>query len=131
METLALHPGQHIRTPRFLYSHHGIFEGWDSFGIPRVIAAGTPGNPHGIARVSLAEFRNGNRVEVVAHPEGLPPYQVLARALSRLGEQNYSVWSNNCEHFATWCATGVQSSSQVRFAGLLGGIGIACALFGS
>ena len=33
--------------------------------------------------------------------------------MSRLGEQNYNLLFNNCEHFATWCKTGRHSSGQV------------------
>lgn len=32
--------------------------------------------------------------------------QIVSRAKSRLGEQEYSVVFNNCEHFATWCYNG-------------------------
>ena len=30
-----------------------------------------------------------------------------------LGEQNYNLLFNNCEHFATWCKTGRHRSGQV------------------
>ena len=33
--------------------------------------------------------------------------------MSRLGEQNYNLLFNNCEHFATWCKTGRHRSVQV------------------
>ena len=38
---------------------------------------------------------------------------VIARAESRLGESSYDLISNNCEHFAAWCKTGISSSSQI------------------
>lgn len=31
------------------------------------------------------------------------PKETLARARSRIGESNYNLFSNNCEHFALWC----------------------------
>jgi hypothetical protein len=37
----------------------------------------------------------------------------VERAWSRVGERAYSVLLWNCEHFATWCATGVAFSMQV------------------
>ncbi|MCR5102400.1 MAG: lecithin retinol acyltransferase family protein, partial [Butyrivibrio sp.] len=40
--------------------------------------------------------------------------ETIRRAKSRLGESNYSIVSNNCEHFAMWCKTGVSESSQVN-----------------
>ena len=40
--------------------------------------------------------------------------ETVERALSRLGEKNYNLLLNNCEHFAIWCKTGVQESYQVK-----------------
>ncbi len=42
------------------------------------------------------------------------PEQTVARAKSRLGEKQYFLPTNNCEHFALWCKTGVSESSQVE-----------------
>lgn len=42
--------------------------------------------------------------------------ETVARAYSRIGEERYSLVSNNCEHFAMWCKTGVSESSQVEAA---------------
>lgn len=39
--------------------------------------------------------------------------QAVERALSRVGERGYSLTSWNCEHFTSWCATGVAVSQQV------------------
>lgn len=39
--------------------------------------------------------------------------QVLERARSKVGEREYSLVSNNCEHFASWCFEGSASSKQV------------------
>ena len=41
------------------------------------------------------------------------PEETVVRALSRLGEDKYSLVLNNCEHFAIWCKTGVSESLQV------------------
>ena len=41
------------------------------------------------------------------------PEETIQRAKSRLGEKNYSVTVNNCEHFAFWCKTGLSDSHQV------------------
>lgn len=40
--------------------------------------------------------------------------ETIARAKKRLGEEQYNLVSNNCEHFAMWCKTGVSESSQVN-----------------
>lgn len=41
------------------------------------------------------------------------PQETINRALSRIGEDKYSLLLNNCEHFAIWCKTGVSESFQV------------------
>ena len=38
---------------------------------------------------------------------------VLWRAQSKIGDEEYDLVSNNCEHFATWCITGRSSCDQV------------------
>ena len=48
------------------------------------------------------------------------PDIVVGRAESRLGENAYGLFDNNCEHFATWCKTGVHASEQVKNAGAVG-----------
>jgi hypothetical protein len=39
---------------------------------------------------------------------------VARRARSRLGEDRYRIFSNNCEHFSEWCLQGVSRSYQVE-----------------
>ncbi|MEX6586077.1 lecithin retinol acyltransferase family protein [Paraclostridium bifermentans] len=43
------------------------------------------------------------------------PCEVVQRANSRIGEQNFNIIFNNCEHFGHWCKTGVSKSNQVDF----------------
>lgn len=38
---------------------------------------------------------------------------VLGRAESRLGRSDFDIVLNNCEHFATWCKTGIRDSEQI------------------
>jgi hypothetical protein len=38
---------------------------------------------------------------------------VIERAYSRMNERDYSLFNNNCEHFARWCKCGVAGSEQV------------------
>ncbi len=42
------------------------------------------------------------------------PEETVARARSRVGEGRYNLATNNCEHFAIWCKTGVHESHQVN-----------------
>ena len=47
------------------------------------------------------------------------PEETVERAYSRLGERDYNLLTNNCEHFAIWCKTNLSESWQVEK--LLGG----------
>jgi hypothetical protein len=38
---------------------------------------------------------------------------VIERAKNRIGEKNFHVLFNNCEHFASWCVTGISNSEQI------------------
>lgn len=42
------------------------------------------------------------------------PEETVQRARSRLGEAEYNLAANNCEHFAIWCKTGISESHQVN-----------------
>ena len=42
------------------------------------------------------------------------PAAVVSRALSRLGESRFDIMLHNCEHFATWCKTGISDSEQIH-----------------
>jgi len=68
----------------------------------------------GIRIVSAADFARGGTTRV-RNPDATPQERARAveRAASRIGERRYSLTSNNCEHFANWCATGVAVSYQV------------------
>ena len=105
--------GSHIKVNRGTYAHHGIYvgrgkvihhSGW-STGIFKK-------GP--IAMVSLEEFLDGGDLGVVEYGRKLSKEKILANARSKLDEENYSIFSNNCEHFATWCSTGTRKSAQVR-----------------
>lgn len=42
------------------------------------------------------------------------PADTVRRARQRLGEMEYNLIINNCEHFALWCKTGIKESHQVN-----------------
>ena len=42
----------------------------------------------------------------------VPPKKTVAAARSRIGEGNYNLLHNNCEHFASECVLGVRRSEQ-------------------
>ena len=98
----------HLQVPRQhgLFLHHGIDLG------DGTVAHYLEGRE--ILRSSLDDFSQGQPLSVVEHPVCSPPGVTLRRAMSRIGEQNYNLLFNNCEHFATWCKTGRHRSDQVQ-----------------
>jgi hypothetical protein len=88
----------HLQVPR----QHGLF------------------NHHGIdlGDGTVAHYLEGRAIllsVVTYNPDDCStPRVTLRRAMSRLGEQNYNLLFNNCEHFAHWCKTGRHRSEQVE-----------------
>ncbi len=97
----------HLQVPRRhgLFNHHGIDLG------DGTVAHYLEGRE--ILRSPVSEFSQGEVVSVMDHADASPAAVTLRRAMSRLGEQNYNLLFNNCEHFATWCKTGRHRSGQV------------------
>ncbi|WP_115119457.1 lecithin retinol acyltransferase family protein [Synechococcus sp. UW105] len=98
----------HLQVPRQhgLFLHHGIDLG------DGTVAHYLEGRE--ILRSSLDDFSQGQPVSVVPHAECSLQGVTLRRAMGRIGEQNYNLLFNNCEHFATWCKTGRHRSAQVN-----------------
>lgn len=107
--------GDHIKVYRRfrLYAHHGI-----DMGDGTVIHfAGEPLRVRRarVVRTDMATFLRGGARRVVRHASGaLPESEVVSRAESLLASGAYSVFWNNCEHFAMYCKTGRGRSRQVR-----------------
>jgi hypothetical protein len=97
----------HLQVPRRhgLFNHHGIDLG------DGTVAHYLEGRE--ILRSPISEFSQGELVSVLNHANASPAGVTLRRAMGRLGEQNYNLLFNNCEHFATWCKTGRHRSGQV------------------
>ena len=119
--------GDHICFDRGFYWHHAIVETADkSNGEVNVIEysnspkqfsqdnSSPPKNP-GLAVVVRRKFRLENEsVYVIKHDRCFNPETVVSRAKSKLGERKYHPVTNNCEHFALWCKTGISSSEQIN-----------------
>ncbi|XP_078346632.1 uncharacterized protein LOC144631932 [Oculina patagonica] len=68
----------------------------------------------GIARVVRDRYKfNEEVVYLMKHELFLDRDTVVRNARSMLGEGGYNPFTNNCEHFAMWCKTGISSSDQV------------------
>ena len=112
-------PGDHVRVGRFLYSHHAIVESPDT-----VIEFGGGLQGGCVQRTSLDVFADGGEVELVQRGG----HTAVERARGQLGRTGFDLISRNCEHFASWCATGRWESSQVQVAVAVGALALLCVL---
>ncbi len=100
----------HLQVPRQhgLFNHHGIDLG------DGTVAHYLEGRQ--ILRSARDEFSRGLAITTIEYPPDSCSTTgvTLRRAMGRLGEQNYNLLFNNCEHFAHWCKTGRHRSNQVE-----------------
>lgn len=105
--------GAHLVTSRFAYAHHGVYVGRGMVVHYAAFAKHWRRGP--VEESSLTRFADGHPVWVrPARPAGLPCAQIVRRARSRLGEDRYRFFSNNCEHLSEWCVNGEHRSPQVE-----------------
>lgn len=106
------HLGDHLVTQRFGYEHHGLYIG---HGDVIHYANHQPESlPAQIEVCSLSTFSQGYPIRVAPHPHRcITPEESVNRAMSRLGEQEYSLLFNNCEHFVMWCIEDEHTSPQI------------------
>src|SRR5262249_7163139 len=104
--------GAHLTSPRRGYIHHGVYAGNGRMihynGFSRIFSS------RPVEEGSLDQFTLGRGVTV--KPWIAPKFtgnDVVERARSRMGENRYRLFSNNCEHFAEWCIGGRSHSQQV------------------
>ncbi len=119
-QRFTCHPGDHIRVKRRLYNHHGICIGnnlvihyapppgkgiGDGIGWQQVFGADSQVNT--IHETDIRAFIGNDvasaRIVDYKPSDSYPPLKSIARAKSRLGENGYNLWGNNCEHLARWC----------------------------
>lgn len=94
------------------YEHHGI-----DCGDGSVIHYSKLGEA-AIARTSKSTFARGQTVYTKSQATSFIADVVVERAESRLGERQYDLFFNNCEHFANWCKTGRSECLQLANFGL-------------
>lgn len=113
--------GDHIRVDRGLYTHHGIYCSDQEI----VHFSGIHGDnvldweQNEIIRSPLTDFlRDGVlEVRVFSEDEKLrlhTPSEIIKRAYSSLGKQEYHLIHNNCEHFCNYCTLGENESTQIN-----------------
>lgn len=104
--------GSHLVAERFGYTHHGVYAGDGRVvhyaGLSRSLHRGP------VQEVTLAEFAHGHAVWVRQSPDArFEGPEAVCRAYSRLGEDRYQLFANNCEHFCMWCLYGESRSDQI------------------
>lgn len=122
-----LNHGDHIyvKRKRLLYSHHGIYAGEGT--VIHYKGAEKEKKDPVIRKTDMDEFLSGGKLKRRDYKKRLTHSETLRIAKERLSNNGYSLVFNNCEHFATYCATGKKKSTQVRK--VVGGIvGVAFAV---
>jgi len=118
-------PGDHIcvrRRGRF-YTHHGIYMG-DGKVIHFAGSIREKIDPV-VHETDLSGFLKGEILRRRDYKERLPASETINIAKEQLREGRYSMIWNNCEHFATYCATRKKKSRQVKR--VLSGLGTVAA----
>lgn len=113
------YPGAHIRVQVDSVYHHGIYIGDNKvvqFGLPMSIYQDP--NTIKIIESPIEDFLNGGFLEVRIYDKKEKKSKnkdsdIVKIALSKVGEGNYNLLTNNCEHFANYCVFGKKTSSQV------------------
>jgi Lecithin retinol acyltransferase len=105
--------GAHVVTPRRAYRHHGIYIGGGKVvhyaGLQRGLRRGP------VEEVTIEEFAKGHPIQLL--PGALSTFhshEVVQRARSRVGENEWRLLTNNCEHFCEWCVRGEARSYQAE-----------------
>lgn len=113
-ENRTLQRGDHLRAGvRGAPHHDGIYLG-NGYVIRLTGNPGGGGKASARVRIdTLAVFAVGRPVTVRPYVGNHDPDAIIARAMSRIGDGNYHLIFNNCQHFARWCATGDHVSEQV------------------
>jgi hypothetical protein len=109
-------------------THHGIYIG--NGEVIHYLGGRLETIKKPIACTSLEEFMGSSDagLGIIHHLEPLEPKDVVERALKRVGESEYDLFLNNCEHFAFDCKLGTANSYQLMTA-FMTGIGLLGAIF--
>lgn len=115
-----LNQGDHIYVRRkgLLYSHHGIYAGKGT--VIHFKGAVKEKKDPIVIKTDIESFLNGGKLKRRDYKKRLPHAETLRIAGEHLSKKGYSLAFNNCEHFATCCATGKKRSAQIR--NVVGGI---------
>ncbi|EJS02228.1 lecithin retinol acyltransferase family protein [Bacillus cereus] len=94
----------HLCVQRIGYIHHALYIGSGS------VLHYSEGY---IKTDSLDNFKGVSTINVVNSIILYSKDTVVSRGYSKLGQSNYNVVFNNCEHFVTWCRSGGKTSNSI------------------
>lgn len=111
------------------YQHYGVYAGYKK--IIHYIKGDSLFDGR-IAETSIEEFCDGDTLYIAEEDKLLSifqdagvaanfygPRETVQRARSKIGEGGYNLLTHNCEHFAIWCKTGLNVSTQASISGVL------------
>ena len=106
--------GDHIYVKRkgYFYSHHGIYAG--NGQVLHFKGAIKEKKDPTVILSDIDTFLDRGKLQRRNYKQRLPHSETLQMARAQLDQKDYSLVFNNCEHFATYCATGKKKSSQVH-----------------
>jgi hypothetical protein len=95
-----------------IYSHHGIYAGERT--VVNFKGEDKEKRDPTIILTEIESFLKNGKLRRRNYQQRLPHFESLRIARENLSKKGYSLAFNNCEHFATYCATGKKRSAQVR-----------------
>lgn len=97
-----------------MVDHFAVFLGWTAARKPVFAANYTKGTNY-ITDTELENFLQTLEPERIERFTGnnIQRNQAVKRALSKIGENNYSYVNNNCEHYKNFVQTGTPHSEQI------------------
>jgi hypothetical protein len=105
--------GAHLVSPRRGYVHHGIYAGGGRVIHYSGFSCGWRSGP--VEEVTLKGFSGGHTIAVQDHAGAcFSGTACVERARMRIGEDRFSLWTNNCEHFCSWCLYDASRSAQTE-----------------
>ena len=109
------------------YQHYGVYAGYHK--IIHYIKGDSPLDGR-IAETSIEEFCDGDTLYIAEDDTLLSifqdadvaatfygPRKTVQRARSMIGKGDYNLFNHNCEHFAIWCKTDINKSTQLSIEG--------------
>ncbi len=100
-----------IRPAGFGPLHYGVYDGYGGVFHFNGITPDTAFIHYSL----LKDFANGGNVKIDPCVKSFSPDEIVERASGTLGDNfgGFNLLTNNCEHFAKWCAMGVRQSTQI------------------